>query len=219
MKQLTFSLVAFGLAAMVGGCIVDKAEYEKLKIERQTALEEVKKLTERNEGLQAEVIVQRKTIESLQVLGKERMEKLFYVEQIKLGRYTGGLNLDGEEGDEGIKVYIEPIDQHGSVIKAAAKVKVQLYDLAKPQAENLIGEYEWDVDKVAKQWSSGLLTYHYSFVCIWKADPPAHKDITVRVEFTDYLTGKSFGAQKLCRVKLPPPTPEKAPETKPAKAQ
>ena len=30
------------------------------------------------------------------------------------------------------------------------------------------------------------------------------EEITIRVTFTDYLTGRTFTAQKLCKVKVPP---------------
>jgi len=33
--------------------------------------------------------------------------------------------------------------------------------------------------------------------------PPEHRDLTIRVQFTDYLTGKTFLAETLCRIKLP----------------
>ena len=50
---------------------------------------------------------------------------------------------------------------------------------------------------------SGFMTNYYSFICPWKSSPPAHEEITVRVEFVDYLTGKSFTAQKTCKLQLP----------------
>jgi len=193
------------LAGASGGCmLVDKTEYQKLKSDRKAALEEVRKVRELNAGLQAELVAQRKQIDSLQALGgRERLKRLFRVQRIALGRYTGGVDLDGKEGDDGIKVYLRPIDADGSVIKAAGTVKIQLFDLAIEGKDNLIGRYEWTAEQISKQWSSGFMTYHFSFKCPWKASPPAHDEITVRVEFIDYLTGKVLTAQKLCKVNLP----------------
>jgi len=199
------------LLATGGGCVlVNKAEYEKLKSDRKLAVEETQKVKELNAGLQVELVAQRKQIDSLQALGgPERLKRLFHVRRIALGRYTGGVDLDGDEGDDGIKVYLRPIDADGSVIKAAGGVKIQLFDLAIEGKDNLIGRYEWTAEQISKQWSSGFMTYHFSFECPWKASPPAHDEITVRVEFTDYLTGKVLTAQKLCKVNLPA---EQAPE-------
>lgn len=209
MKSPTATLTVMALLVVSGmsaGCaVISKPELDKLKSERQLALEQVRKLTERSEGLIAEVIAQRKQIDMLTGLGAERLRKIFHVVRIDLGKYTGGISTDDKPGDDAVKVYLAPIDQDGSTIKAAGEVTVQLYDLQAPPKENLIGQYKWTVDKISKQWHGGFGVYHYSFVCPWKSAPPKHDEITVRIEFADYLTGKHFSAQRLCKVKLPAP--------------
>ena len=197
------------------GCAVPKEKYDRTATQLTEAREALRKLQGDRDGLQAVVIDQQKQIRVLQRLGEGRMEKLFHVRRIALGRYTGGADLDGVEGDDGIKVYLRPIDQEGSVVKTAGEVRIGLFDLAADPQDNLIGEYEFTVEQVSKQWSGGFMAYHFSFECPWKLAPPARDEITVRVQFTDYLTGKVFTAQKLCKVKLPP-LPVTA-ETRPAK--
>jgi len=199
----TFIPAVILLATAAGGCgwfdkglAKDTEQIEQL----QTELREV---TESRDGLQAVVVDQQKQIRSLQALGKVRLDKLFHVEKIELGRYTGGIDTDGESGDDAVKVYLRPVDREGHTIKAAGDVKIRLFDLAADPRQSLIGEYEWTADQVAKQWSGSFMTYHFSFVCPWKKVPPLHTDVTVRVEFVDYLTGKHFTTQKLCKVKLP----------------
>ena len=182
------------LAALVNaGC-----QQQTLRQSDQTR-KDLQKLRDENRALQQTLTDQQQQIRLLQALGEKRLETLFTVQRIELGRYTGGANFDDIAGDDGIKVFLKPIDQHGSVIKAPGSVQIQLFDLAKP--DNLIGLYEWSAETIAEHWSSGFMAYHYSFECPWKADPPSHNEITVRVQFTDYLTGKTFTAQKLCRIK------------------
>lgn len=142
-----------------------------------------------------------KQIETLQALGDKRLDLLYHVTGVQLGRYTGGIDLDDKPGHDGVRVYLTPRDQHGHAIKAAGKVKIQLFDLADKPAENLVGTFEFPVDQVAKHWAGGFITNHYKFDCHWKS-PPANPDITVRVEFTDYLTGKTFADQTACKVTL-----------------
>ncbi len=206
---------AITAAAILALCLLTAGceDQVKLRQDLKTALEENEKLKADNQNLLSEVAEQAKTIETLRGLGgPERLKNFYVVKAIKLGNYTGGYNLDNQNGDEGIKVYIEPIDQYGNVIKAPAEVKIQLFDLAEPVEKNLIGEYAWNVEQVGKEWSGGFGAYHYSFFCQWKDDdPPKHNQITVRVEFTDYLTGEVFLAQKLCEIDIPP---EKPNETK-----
>jgi len=191
------------LAGWSCGC-VDGVEIDPAARQRDEALAKVRKLQVENQDLRDRVTRLEEQVKDLQKLGDKRLEKLYTVKEITLGTHTGGVNLDGKPGDDAIKVFLEPIDQHGSTIKASGDVTVQLYDLAAPEGENLIGEARFGIDEVAKKWYSGFLTYHYSFTCRWKSRPPAHDQVTVRVVFLDYLTGKSFTAQKLCKIALPP---------------
>jgi len=152
---------------------------------------------------QSELARRQKRIDTLVSIGPDRLKKLYYVKSIKLGQYTGGADLDAQTGDDGVKVFLRPIDANGDTIKAAGSVTVQLYDLAQPGDKTLIGEYKWSVDEVAKAFSGGFMTYHFTFTCPWKSGPPKHAGITVRVEFIDYLTGKTLSTQKVCKVDLP----------------
>ncbi|MHC4295419.1 MAG: hypothetical protein ACYSTL_07520 [Planctomycetota bacterium] len=192
-------------AMSAGGCELPKRE-DSLTEQLQTCKTELSKLETEAGELRTLTADQEKQIRTLRGLGEKRLEKLFYVERIELGRYTGAADLDGKAGDDGIKVFLKPIDRAGSVVKAAGDVKIQLFDLGIEPPDNLIGEYEWTPGQIAKQWSSGFVAYHFSFECPWKGSAPQHDEITVRVEFTDYLTGKTFTAQKLCKVKLAPKT-------------
>jgi len=162
-----------------------------------------KALRDENAALKARVAEQSEQIGSLQALGDKRLDKLFHVTRIELGRYTGGIDIDKRPGHDGVRVYVKPIDQHGSTLKAAGSVTVQIYDLALPAEKTLIGTYTWTVGQAAKMWKSGFVAYQYSLTCPWKTAPPKHRDLTVRVTFLDYLTGKTFTAQKLCKVNLP----------------
>ena len=141
---------------------------------------------------------------------------LFCIAGIELGRYTGGLDTDGKDGEEAVKVYLDPVDSAGSVLKAAGDVKIQLFDLAMLPGENLLGEYQWTADQIGSHWSDAIFGgSHFSFICPWK-QLPKHDQITIRVEFTDYLTGKTFTAQKVVRVRIPSSLPTTAPTSEPA---
>jgi hypothetical protein len=211
------SVLLTALAAMTG--CQPEVDVKALKGQVIALEQEKAKLTEETLSQKATIEQQRKQIDTLQSLGgQKRLGKLYLVQSVSLGRYTGGIDKDGKAGDDGIKVYLEPTDQAGSVIKAAGEVKVRLYDLAAAPSENLVGEFRFDVDEVAKHWSGGFGVYHYSFECLWGDKPPKHDEITVRVEFTDYLTGKTFSAapQMVCKVKLGTTTqPSTGPTTQP----
>jgi hypothetical protein len=209
-RPLPARVIAALLAAACCGC-ADQAAIDPAAAERDEALEEARKLRRELEHVRARLAKREEQVENLLALGDKRLEKLYVVQRVRLGSATGGIDLDKRPGHDGVKVFLEPIDQHGSVIKVPGEVRIQLFELAAPEKENLLAEYRFGLDETAKHWSSGFLAYHYSFVCRWKSAPPRHEGVTVRAEFLDYLTGNKHTAQKLCKVALPP-----RPATQPA---
>lgn len=194
------------LASLLSGC-EDLQRNRQIEIERQRdgAQARVEKLTQQVETLSAQAEAQRKQIETLQSLGPKRMDRLFTVESIDLGRHSGGVDLDRKPGQDAVKVFLQPRDKGGHVLKAAGDVKIQLFDLAQPKDKTLFAEYTFPVKNIGESWAGGLLSNQYSFECRFPGDqPPAHPEINIRVEFTDYLTGKTFTAQKLVKISLPP---------------
>lgn len=194
------------LATLLGGCtgMVSQQAYDDVAARLEACRDENRKLTESRDTLQTLSQAQQKQIDSLLALGDKRLQSLYYVDRIALGAYTGGVDLDGQAGDEGVKVYLQPIDQHGSVLKAPANVTVQVYDLARG-ADYLVLQCRWSVEETARQWHSGFMAYHYSFECPWQGAAPGNDELTIRVEFVEYLTGKRFTAQKVVKVNLSKP--------------
>lgn len=193
--------VASGL--FCAGCQLPDSLTPKLQKQLQDSQGREKELTHQVEKLSARSVEQEKQIITLRRLGPDRLKKLFVVDRIELGRYTGGIDTDKKPGQDAMKVFVKPYDQGGSIIKAAGEMKIQLFDLAAPEAARLIAEFNYPVETIGKNWSSGFMAYHYSFECPW-GKPPKNPDITVRVEFIDFLTGKTFNAQKLVKITLPP---------------
>jgi len=191
------------LATWLAGCGVGSEQYQQALKQRDEARRQVAELREANARLRQAIAGKDEQIATLQALGPKRVEKLFTVERLRLGRFTGGVDLDGDGCDDGVRVYLQPIDARGGAIKAAGDVMIRLYDLAEPSCKSLIGEYHWGVDQIGEAWTAGFLSSHYSLTCPWQSGPPAHDEITVRVEFIDYLTGKTFTAQKVLKVACP----------------
>ena len=206
------AMAIVALSACIGGCAISGAN--ELQAKYDAAVKQASECATENKRLQEQVSQQDKQILSLLALGDKRLDKIFHVKSLEIGSNTAAVNAAGKEGaaDDAVKVYMLPMDQDGSILKAAGDVKIQLYDLAATPGDNLVGEADWNVDQIGKFWASGFWTYHYSFVCPFKTQP-RHSEITVRVEFVDYLTGKHFSSQKVVNVKLSPaPTTSAASE-------
>ncbi len=137
-------------------------------------------------------------------INEDDLKKLFYPKELEIDKMTGGEDYDNKPGDDGVTVYVRPIDQHGDIIKIPGDLTIQLYDLAAPQGRNFLGEYKIPVDKIGDLWHGKFLTQHYTIKCPWLHGPPEHDEVTVRVVFVDYLTKRTVSAQATCKVKLAP---------------
>ena len=145
---------------------------------------------------------QAEQITSLSELGPERLDVLFRVARIKLGRYSGGTNLDDTPGDDGVRVYIIPQDDAGQTVTAAGSIEVDVFDLA-DKDELLLMSCSFSPAQAKQHWHAGALANHYQLTCPWKDALPSGSEITIRVKFTDYLTGQTFTATKQCQIRPP----------------
>ena len=153
---------------------------------------------------QAALDIQAQQIETLQVFGSARLEKLVYPTRLVIDRLSGGYDEDGQPGDDGVRVYLKPVDEVGDTLKCAGAITVELFDLGNPDGQHGVGRVELDVDQVGAAWYGKLWTVHYTVQCPWSGPAgPGHREITVRATFTDYLTGRTLRAQRVCTVALP----------------
>jgi hypothetical protein len=139
-------------------------------------------------------------------LGPARLEKLFVVDRIELVSRTGGADYDGQMGDDGVTVYLRPLDADGDVLKAAGEITVELLDTNDPGSPRSLGLYVHnDPEQLRRLWYGGFLTNHYTIKCPWDPaiGPPANREVTVKATFYDFLTGRRFTATKVVEVALP----------------
>ena len=196
------------LSAPLSGCSIfqqlESRERENIELRDRLAArnEELTARQERIDGLEQQV-------NGLQDRGELEVTKLPHASGIRFARLTGGHDYDGAPGDDGITVYLQPVDADGHVIKAAGSITIDLFDLANPDGTQRIVTRRLNVDQTRKAWSDGLWTRHYTIDCPWPEERlPAHREITVRATFTDYLTGKAWTTQQVVTITYPPsPSP------------
>lgn len=202
-------LLLAGLSAAAGCTPQDDARELELRNQRDAAVRRARKLTEQVESLSADLRQKNRQIETLRKLDGVDVEKLYTTRRIELGRFTGGIDTDGKPGHDAVRVFLTPIDRDESPLKRAGNVTVQLYDLAADKDATLLADFNYPPDRAGKHFASGLMSYHYSFDCPLPDDRPLdHDTLTVRVTFTELLTGKTFDAQKVVTLQLPAPQTE-----------
>lgn len=143
-------------------------------------------------------------------------EDPFKAVDIQFSRVTGGLNLNGKGGDEGLRVAFSPVDKNGDAVKRAGSLELDLYDLAIQDTDKRIGHWEYTVEQVSRSWVSGFGTNAFAMELKWpKGQAPKHRDLTLLARFVT-LDGRSLTATKNFKVELPPETPETPEGEKPA---
>ena len=149
--------------------------------------------------LAAEVKQLKEQLEGLMGLNKEaRTEALSTLTAVELTGRSGLYDKNNDKKKETLVVYLKPIDDMGDVVKAAGEVNVQLWNLNAEPNEALLKEWKIEPKDLKKNWSGSLLTSYYK--CQFDVNSIVtgkEKELTLKVQFTDYLTGKIFKAQKV----------------------
>lgn len=141
-------------------------------------------------------------VATTQSLPTEQLDKLFTTHGLKLGKLTGGARSRSDAtADDVLKIYAIPTDDNGDDLKAAGSFVVTVFDLA-DTAQPLIGKWEFSVDEARKSWTSGALMYSYVLVAPLGSRTPKHDELTIRVAFTDLLTGRTFEAERKAKITL-----------------
>jgi hypothetical protein len=196
------ALWAAGLAAVASGCSSPNTVNIELRKRNQELVEKIAELEKAREADAATIKSLEGRVGTIETLPKERLDRLFTVNGLSVGRLTGGWDADpARAGDEGVKVYAVPEDQDGESLKAAGAFTVEAFDLANT-AKPLVGKWEFDVAASREAWNGTAFSKQYVLKCPWQGGPPGHSELTIKVTFRDELTGRQFHAQRVAKVRL-----------------
>ena len=116
-----------------------------------------------------------------------------------------GHEVSGSVGDDGIVLYVQPIDRDQHVVKAPGTLTVKLFDPLNPEGHVEYASYHWDWPHLRDKWYGGLMTNHFTVRCAWRGnDLPAHDEIIAHVVFTELITGKSLTTTAAYKITFPP---------------
>jgi hypothetical protein len=194
-------LVGGAALASLGGCTTPDKANIALRKQNQQLQEQVTTLQRVHAADQAAIAGLRHAGATLPTLPPERLDQLFTVHGFTIGRLTGGADLDpARPGDEGLKLYVTPIDKQGDSLKAAGSFEIEAFDLARQESQK-IGAWSFPLQDAGKNWYGTLLNC-YVLTCPWQT-VPRHDRLTVKITFTDALTGRRFTQQKVVEVRVP----------------
>ncbi|MDD4890178.1 MAG: bZIP transcription factor [Phycisphaerae bacterium] len=120
----------------------------------------------------------------------------------KSGLRTGKPQLDNSPTtqptagpvDKFVRLYVQVFDADNYAMHAVGAMKISLFDLAGAQPRSL-GVYPFDARHLDRHYRTALTADLFAFDLPLTA-APAKGSVTVRIEFVDYLTGKTLTAEK-----------------------
>jgi hypothetical protein len=198
-------LFSFFCLYFIAGCENANSQQSPLVEQIGNLREQKKQLENQLEQSRAENKQLTKQMHVLSGLPEEvKGENLYRLHKIKIGKYTGLFDKDDDGTKEKLIVYIQPIDEEGDIIKATGAVDVQLWDLDSSETNQaLLGEWHVEPGELKKLWFATLvINYRLTFDIADKVksfDEP----LTVKVAFTDYLSGKVFKEQQVIKPQSP----------------
>jgi hypothetical protein len=135
--------------------------------------------TSQNRGSSGGASYARTTNQRFTVADANAVSKIMVNRQL-----SGGQDLDGTTGDEGISLMIQPLDSAGTVLKAAGQVSVRIDEDLGGVSDRQIGLWEFTADEIR----SFLVRDDYSEQGIllhlpWNTQIPENRRIKVLVRF------------------------------------
>lgn len=201
--KLGGAVSAGALFCLAAGCSSPSKANIELRKQNQILQSKVADAEKQNEANQRVIAGLHEQRGVLPTLPPERLARLFTTHGLSFGRLTGGADIDPKKpGDQGLALYLEPVDQGGQVIKAAGSFDIDAFDLADP-ADPLIGHWHFSIEEAKDAWNGFSFVYSYVLICPWQK-MPKHEDITVKATFFDELTQTPFHAQQIVHITLPP---------------
>jgi outer membrane murein-binding lipoprotein Lpp len=192
---------------LLAGCASPSAANNVLRRKNSDLRDQIDQLKREQGADRATIAALEKKAGTPPSVVQAKVQQLFTVHSIQLGRLTGTAG-DGNS----FLVQATPYDEQKQKLKAAGTFVVDAFDLGerdKPQ----IGHWTFDGAQARAAWNGEVFQYCYILKCPWQR-LPAHGKITVRIAYTDLLTGRHFTDQKL--VTVTPPTTQAARPTRAA---
>lgn len=176
--------------------------------EKAQLLEQIDQLTEQNTELTAQA--GKAESENKKLQGQVRVlsalpdqvkgENLYNLQQVKIGRYSDFFDKDHDGKKDALIVYIQPVDDHGDEIKATGTVEVQLWDLSQPDGQAMLEQWKKEPEELKTLWYATMLTINYRLTFdITEIVEDFDRAYTVKMKFTDYLSGRTFEDQRVIK--------------------
>ena len=149
----------------IGGCAT-RGNVELLESQLRKREDQLYAIQSQLDQTEGELTVAQKEVDTLRgqlaergrpALLPEQLQSLSRVKEIQVNKLlTGGLDRDGQPGDDILNVVLVPQDEHGEPVRLPGSVELEVIDLSAPADSRQVGVWRFSSEEVAKQWPGGL---------------------------------------------------------------
>jgi len=120
------------------------------------------------------------------------------VARIEIDSLSGLTDSDGEPGNDVLRVYVKPYDQRRRFHAAAGRAVVQAVAIEPDQPPRLLMEKTYGPEAFDDAYRSGFLGTHFTLDLPLPGGglPAGVEEVTVKVTFTDAVTGREHTAER-----------------------
>jgi hypothetical protein len=189
-------LVVAGVLLLLAGCGVGSERKKPAEIKAQQIAREKTELTRDLEQCKAENFQLLEQIKALSAIPGDKHVNPYKLSRVQVARYSNFYDKNDDGKREKLIVYVQPLDEEGDAFKAAGTTDVQLWNLNNLNGQALLGEWKVEQPALRKLWFDSIVTTGYRLM--FDAPPsvePLVEPLTIKVTFTDYLTGEVFRDQ------------------------
>lgn len=208
---VTHALAAIFIVASVcvSGCSSGSRRKTEALASRIRSQEETIASLQRAVGeLEAERDAARREAATLRASTKNPSTKFFLTEHaevqarvvgIEISRFlSGGLDRDGQPGEELLTVLVSPVDAGGDTLRATGKLDIEAVDFKASVEKQRLGRWSFSGDEAKDLWHAGLIGRGIQVTVPWKTAPTADT-VTVHARLT-LPDGRTFDATEELRV-------------------
>jgi hypothetical protein len=190
---------------LVTGCGIGSARKDSHEIKAQQIAREKTELMRDLQQARAENDQLAEQIKALSAIPEDERVNPYELTSIKITKYSNFYDKDNDGKREKFIVYFTPVDPEGDALKASGTVNVQLWNLDNLNGQALIHQWQIDPNELRSMWFDTLVSASYRLVLDTPEELNTLADpLTVKVTFTDYLTGEIFRDQQVIDPRLDP---------------
>lgn len=198
-KAISIIVTASALLAITGCGTGAQTQWDQIKLLEKEKLD-MKRQIEILETENANLYGQLKNLSAISP--NQRFEAIATLDRIEIGKRTAIFDKDANGVKETLIVYVKTYDDSGDVVKAPGAIELQLWDLNKKPDGALLGEWKVKPEELKMLWMGTMMTNYYRLKYnVADKLPIENTDLTVKVTFRDYLTGKIHQKQMTIKSK------------------